>query len=125
MKKILNLLFLVFISSNSFAISFNNENICKASISSIFYKSPSIIKSIKSGNIYYLSYIRASDNLKWSFKCKVVGNNVVWGNKSGRWRNHKLDSKVTYKEENGTLKIIERYSDGSKTIKKFTLKDLK
>lgn len=98
---------------------FNDADICKSAIGTMFYKDPSIINSKKEGGVYKISYVRKADNSSWVYKCKIDNGQVNWGSYNGRWRNHKLDSVVTYTVNNGVLTIKDQYTDGSATVKKY------
>lgn len=102
---------------------FNDTDICKSAIGAIFHKDPSIINSKKEGGLYKISYTRKVDNSSWVYKCKIDNDQVNWGNYDGRWRNHKLDSVVTYTVNNGVLTIKDQYTDGSATVKKYMKKN--
>lgn len=92
------------------------ENICKKCISEITGRDINIMNIDKfvdniDNPIIYLSYVRKSDNTKWSYKCKIVGNRVIWGNSNGRWRDSEYygDSKITYSIDNGKIIIKETW----------------
>lgn len=98
----------------------SNAQICKAGIAAIMGRSPSIIKvKNPSSPEIFLSYKRPDDGTIWSFKCKIQGNRIMWGNSDGRWRTHELDEVVTYNVQGGTVTVHEKYSDGSVITKKF------
>lgn len=105
--------------------SIQHHQICKAGIATIMGRDPSIITpSNISGPIIGLSYIRNNDGTKWSYKCKVAGNTIIWGNSDGRWREDPLDGVVTYKVVGDSVVVSERHTDGSETVKEFGLKSL-
>ena len=56
-----------------------------------------------SGETIYLSYIRQVDNTKW--KCKLSGNQIIWGVYTGRWRTHAMDSQVSYKIKGKSIMV--------------------
>lgn len=101
--------------------AFSNPEICKAGVSQVMGRNPSIVK-IDSvlGNITHLSYFSPNDGSQWKFKCRVDGNQVLWGNLDGRWRTHSKDSRVTFAIHSGTLTVREIYSDGSVATKSFS-----
>lgn len=76
------------------------------------------------GPIIGISYIRKNDGTKWSYKCKVNGNKIVWGNSDGRWRESSEDSVITYKLMGNSIVVSETYSDGSKTTKSYKIEAL-
>lgn len=71
------------------------------------------------GPIIGVSYIRKNDGTKWSYKCKIDGNKIVWGNSDGRWRESSEDSVITYKLTGNSIVVSETYSDGSKNTKNY------
>lgn len=111
---------------------FADGDICRAAVGVIMGRDPKIIKitKVKDG-IYYLSYLRPSDRTKWSLRCKIEGNQVIWASdesgRPGRWRTHPADEKISFEViQNGNfLKIKQQFSDGSFTSKDFTRSDLK
>lgn len=104
---------------------FTNEQICKATIATVMSKDPSIINIDKvSGKVISLSYIRNADSSKWAYRCKTEGSKAIWASDTGRWRTHALDSKITFSANGNTLKVTEKYNDGSATKKSFSSKQL-
>lgn len=101
----------------SIARTIAQEDICKASIATIMGRDVSIINIdvIKDDSVY-LSYVRSNDGTQWSYKCKVDGNKVIWGNADGRWRTDEL---VTYTVSSNIVTI----TDGTtSTTKSFSFK---
>lgn len=104
---------------------FSKKQICKAAISTVMGRNPSVMSIDRvSGNIIYVSYVRADDGSHWSYRCKLNGSRVVWSSKTGRWRNSQFDSKITFSVNGKTLSITESYSDGSATHKSFKFQQL-
>jgi hypothetical protein len=132
--------------SNAFAANnykISSKEICKAAIATINFKHPREISIEKvDNNIVYLSYIRSSDETKWSTMCKIENNRVVWASifnsnraydilyrktnntSTGRWRNNKEDPEITFTAINNLVDIRETYGDGSSTIKSFDINQL-
>lgn len=67
-------------------------------------------------------YIFKSQNGK--LRCKIDGRRMVWGNYNGRWRDHPLDSKITYEVGSATIRITEKHHDGSAHSTEHSRKDL-
>ncbi len=112
------------ITANAVA-EFDISKICKATISTVMGKAPSIMKIDKIvGGVIYLSYIRQSDRTTWAYRCQIDGAKAIWATDTGRWRTHAMDSKITFIARGGSLKITEKYSDGSSTKKTFTSNQL-
>ncbi|CAH9061992.1 hypothetical protein PSECIP111951_02602 [Pseudoalteromonas holothuriae] len=102
-----------------------DTQVCKATIATVMGRDPSIIKLQKQQNsVIYVSYIRKSDSSKWTYRCKLKGNKVIWASEKGRWREHSLDSKIVYSIHDNTLKISEQHTDGSTTKKSFKISKL-
>ena len=101
--------------------NFTYEDIAKYTISSLMGQSPKIMNVTKDKEIYYVSYIRKSDNQKFSYKVKFENNKIIWGNFDGRWRNHKYDEDIRFSENENDAKIniIQVYSDGSRNVQEF------
>lgn len=104
----------------------SNVKICKATIAALMGRDPSIIKLDKiSGEIIYLSYIRSDDQTKWSTKCRLDGNKVIWATDTGRWRIDPMDSKITFSVVKNTIYIEEKFDDSSSIKKSFNSSKIK
>lgn len=79
--------------------TFTYEDIARYTMASIMGQQPKIITATKKGDLYYVSYIRKSDNIKFDYKIKFEGNKILWSNIDGRWRNSQYDEKVTFIEK--------------------------
>ncbi|TDO69955.1 hypothetical protein EV143_11227 [Flavobacterium chryseum] len=99
--------------------TFTYEEIAKYTMASIMGQSPKIIKVIKNGNLYYVSYTRKSDNKKFDYKIKFTGNKIIWANIDGRWRDSEYDEKISFRENNQILYIIQSFEDGSEDIEEY------
>ena len=104
---------------------FTEQQICKAVISSIMGREPSIIRidSVQE-NTSYLSYNRPSDDSHWKYRCTLKGNKAIWATDTGRWHTHQDDSVITFSVIVDELNIFEKYSDGSSDVDKYTLDQL-
>ena len=123
---------LSFIGSNDFpsikddlsiarAESFSEADMCRATNSVLFNRPVSIIKVKPSyGKEYILSYVRPADGILWDYKCRVEGDQVLWGSPSGRWRNHASDEKVKVDVSRGKLEVQVTYPDGSSQARSFS-----
>lgn len=107
---------------------FSAQQICKAAVSVIMGRSPSIMKASTVGSEVKVSYVRSDDGSTWKFKCKLEGSRVMWGSDPGRWRTHPDDERVYYSVSgagaSARLTIEERYGDGSASRESFTPKQL-
>ncbi len=114
------------ISAFASEVKFSKEQISKAGIATVMSKDPGIIKIDKvSKDIVYLSYLRPSDGKHWAYRCKVEGNRIIWASDTGRWRDHKEDSVLTYTIDGDKITIVDRFSDGSASTEIYTHKQLK
>jgi hypothetical protein len=115
-------------ASSTAAGAFSTQQSCKAAVSVIMGRSPSIMKASTAGDEVKISYVRSDDGSTWKFKCRLEGSRVMWGSDPGRWRTHPDDERVYY-SVSGTgasarLTIEEKYGDGSATKKSFTWEQL-
>jgi len=108
--------------TNENALSgFKQEDICRATISFLMSQPVNSIEATSVGDKVQLQYIRSSDQSVWQQKCYVRGSEVVWGAKDGRWRNSEFDPKISAEiTGNGSLRVIEVYSDGSSRSETFS-----
>ncbi|GGX76882.1 hypothetical protein GCM10007160_00030 [Litchfieldella qijiaojingensis] len=100
-----------------------NSSLCKAGIATIMGRNPRIMNAQSAGEITYISYTRDDGN-SYTYKCKIEGNRIHWGNKVGRWRVHSADSKVFYQVAQGKVHVEDRFSDGSSSNKSFSFAEL-
>ena len=92
------------------------NEICRAAIGVLMQHDPSTIKTDKfDQGISYLSYVRPDDGTLWTYRCKVLGNQVNWASDVGRWRTDMLDEQLTYEldQDRQNLKIKLTFTDGS------------
>ena len=116
---------LCLLAGNANSFEFKKAHICKAGLASLFYQKTQIITvDREEGEVLFLSYIRPSDGSKWSYKCKVEGNRIIWGASDGRWRVDPADSLITYTTQNNSIKIVRKHSDGSTSVKQYTASEL-
>lgn len=98
----------------SSARTISQEDICKASIATIMGRDPSIMKiDTIQGDVVYLSYIRSNDETRWSYKCKLDGSKVIWGNAEGRWRTEEL---VTFTVSGDTVTITDKTTSSTESF---------
>jgi hypothetical protein len=108
------------VNAESLKASLPQSAICKATIAALMGRNPSImqVESEHTGAVY-ITYKRPDDGTRWKTKCKVVGNQVHWGNSDGRWRDLPEDGKVTYSFDGNVIKVNEHFTDGSVSTKAF------
>lgn len=84
-------------------------------------RDPGIIKIEKeTGNDIYLSYERSGDRERFAYKCRILGDRIIWGSDTGRWRTYPTDSKVSFNVDGETLSIQDRFRDGTAISKSFS-----
>jgi hypothetical protein len=104
---------------------FTDTQICKAGIATVMGREPKIMTIDRvQTEVIYLSYIRQDDQSKWVFKCKLDGNQIVWGNDDGRWRDNAADSAVRFYVSGKVISIAETFGDGSVTRNSFGIEGL-
>jgi hypothetical protein len=97
------------------------EEIAKYAISSIMNQPLEIIEVKELLGIgFHVFYVRKSDKKRFDYKIRISGQNIIWGNLDGRWRDTKYDEKIKYLIEGDKLRIIQVFEDGSETVKVFS-----
>lgn len=117
-------------SSNTAGSPFGYAQICRAAISTVMGRPSASIGAEARGDTIFLSYVRADDGSVWEYRCRVEGSRILWASEpGGRWRDHPMDEKVTYRvtQESGVsiLRISETYPGGTSSEKSFKVGDLK
>jgi hypothetical protein len=120
---------LIIFPTNVLCQDISKELICKAAIATINGRDFKSVKVYKvNDDLIRLSYVRPSDGSKFNYQCKIEGDRVMWAmifpEGPGRWRDNPLDGKIYFKYINNgkTIRITEKYSDGSETVKEFPVK---
>jgi hypothetical protein len=104
---------------------FTPTQICKAGIALVMGRDPATMKIERvQKKVVFLSYFRAGDRKRWTYKCKLEGRRILWGADAGRWRTHPADSVVTFDDATTWLTVVERFGDGSSARKTFTVQQL-
>lgn len=104
---------------------FSVQQICIGAIATAMGRESSIINiDSTEGKITYLSYQRKGDGQRWTYRCKLEGDKVIWASDKGRWRIGPYDSEITFFVKGETVTITELYSDGSKTSNKYHITEL-
>lgn len=99
--------------------NFTKEDVARFAIASVMQKPSKSMKVRVKDELYYVSYVRKSDNQKFDCKIKITGNKIIWATIDGRWRDQMEDERISFEENGKKLKIIQTYSDGSTEIKEF------
>jgi len=105
---------------------FTDKEICRAGIAVTAGKPLSIVKPAgASEDFYRFTYVREKDQTRWSFRCKVEGDRVVWATSNGPWRTRDSDWPIYwYVDDSGNvLNVLEDYLDGSGNKETFRKSD--
>jgi hypothetical protein len=104
---------------------FTESQICRATVAAVMGRDPAIVKVERTDNgVVRLYYFRPDDGKRWDYRCKVEGQKVVWATAEGRWRTHSQDETIQFVSTGEVLTIEQRFTDGSKSTKAFTAKQL-
>lgn len=95
---------------------------CKQTIALLFGRKKSIMKArIIEPNLIRVEYLRPDDGKRWKNECAFEGNKIIWrgvdifkpNGGPGRWRTDALDENVTWRNEDGKIKVKVTYTDGT------------
>ncbi|SHE67721.1 hypothetical protein SAMN04487965_0413 [Microbulbifer donghaiensis] len=101
-------------SSNAITPPFTKAHVCKAGFAAVNAVSPKLIRLDKvDGDVAHLTYIRQRDNTRWTGKCNISGNKIIWSFNGGRMRVHPSDSKVTFETTANIVTVYTKESNGS------------
>ncbi|WP_455233073.1 hypothetical protein [Geopseudomonas aromaticivorans] len=109
------------------AAEYSTADLCKAAIAVEMGRDAKSMKTETAGDTPEISYIRKDDGKKFSYRCMLDGNRIVWRTyfpeegQWGRWRNGEYDATVTYSVINGALQV--ESNQASKTYTSFTQAD--
>jgi hypothetical protein len=104
---------------------FSVAQICKAGIGLVMGRDPLTMDARELTGLVTLSYVRSDDGTRWSYRCRLDGDRIIWASDTGRWRTHPLDGVLQYTvSEHGSLLITESYSDGSSRSRTFSTSGL-
>ena len=101
---------------------FGRQAICRTAIASIMDRDPKAVQITRTSDaVLLLTFVRPIDNFVWTYRCRIDGNRIVWGNEPGRWRDGPRDDKVFFEVvgAGAQLRIIEKHVDGSTTNQLF------
>lgn len=112
-------------TATAYAYEFTNADLCKAAVATDMAREANIMKTREAGDIPVITYTR-DDGESFTYRCKVVGNKVVWSGfidgQWGRWRDSADygDSTITFEVVNDTLKV---HNDSTGTDTSFNATD--
>ncbi len=95
--------------------------VCRAAIAEIMGRDIAIMEATKvaveNKQIMQISYVRPSDNTRWTQHCYLEGDDVIWAGVEngvvGRWRNHPNDESIKFKLSGDKVTISQIFGDGS------------
>lgn len=116
--------------ANAQAEGFSKDQICKAAISMEMFQDVGIMKTVKSGDIPEIQYIRKDDGEKFIYRCNFSGDRVIWSTYFddpvskgwGRWRDDEYDAVLTYKVDGAVLSVHSTEINATKTFAKEAFK---
>jgi len=97
--------------------NYTYNEIAKYAIATLMFQHPENLTVKNEGEIYIVSYFK--DSQQYNCKIKFNQDQIIWGVADGRWREHPMDEKLSYKEVGNELQIIQHFTDGSNSIKEF------
>lgn len=102
------------------------EAVCKAAIAAIMGRDPATIKATRGvDGVVETSYVRPGDGTRWSQRCRLEGDKVVWASDTGRWRDSPADEVITFSVgPDRSVTIKQTYQDGSASEETFPAKKL-
>ena len=110
---------LLLVSNTLFGASsdaYTHLQVCKAALSSVMGVDHKMIHTEKRNDgIVYMYYRIEGESDRYDYKCRLVGNRVIWGSAKGRWRTKKGDAVVSFSVNNGHVMITERFNDEPKS----------
>lgn len=94
--------------------------VCRASVAAILgLPLDAVVLDTEKDGVITVAHTRKGDGRLVRNKCRIAGSSVTWGSEPGRWRDHQLDEKVSFRTEGATLVIQQRFPDGSTLDKRF------
>lgn len=91
------------------------------------------VAKTKTAGVFTVSYIRPSDNQRFSFDCKLSDDNVIWkesGQSSNRWQGtgnveFNVEFNVVFMVRDDELTVKELHTDSDDVTYKFGMKDFR
>ena len=87
------------------------------------------VAKTKTAGVFTVSYMRPSDNQRFSFNCKLSDDNVIWtesGQSSNRWRGtSNVEFNVVFMVRYDELTVKELHADSDDVTYKFRMKDFR
>jgi hypothetical protein len=102
--------------------AFDTRAICRTAIASITGRDLKLFQAANAPDgVIALTYARPFDNFIWAYHCRLEGNQVIWADEPGRWRQDASDDKIFFEVmgAGAQLRIIKNPVNGPATQELF------
>ena len=109
-------------SSASAEPAFDTKAICRTAIAAITGRDLKRFQAADAPDgVIALTYARPFDNFVWAYHCRLEGNQVIWADEPGRWRQEAKDDKIFFEivGDGAQLRIIKNPVKGPATQEVF------
>lgn len=110
-RMIVSAMLLAACAAQAQAAEFGTADLCKAAIAVEMGRDAKSMKTKTAGDTPEIFYVRDADGQKFSYRCKLDGDRIVWrtflndDGQWGRWRDGEYDAMVTYSVKGDTLHV--------------------
>ena len=101
---------------------FDTKAICRTAIAAITGRDLKLFQAADAPDgVIALTYARPFDNFVWAYHCRLEGNQVIWADEPGRWRQEAKDDKIFFEivGDGAQLRIIKNPVKGPATQEVF------
>jgi hypothetical protein len=102
--------------------AFDARAICRTAIAAITGRDLKLFQAADTPDgVVALTYARPFDNFVWAYHCRLEGNQVIWADEPGRWRQEAKDDKIFFEVvgAGAQLRIIKNPVNGPATQELF------
>jgi hypothetical protein len=102
--------------------AFDARAICRTAIAAITGRDLKLFQATDAPDgVVALTYARPFDNFVWAYHCRLEGNQVIWADEPGRWRQEAKDDKIFFEVvgAGAQLRIIRTPANGPATQELF------
>ena len=102
--------------------AFDARAICRTAIAAITGRDLKLFQATDAPDgVVALTYARPFDNFVWAYHCRLDGNQVIWADEPGRWREEARDDKIYFEivGAGAQLRIIKNPVNGPATQELF------
>jgi len=105
--------------------AFDARAICRTAIAAITGRDVKLFQATVAPDgpdgVIALTYARPFDNFVWAYHCRLEGNQVIWADEPGRWRQEAKDDKIFFEVvgAGAQLRIIKNPVKGPATQEVF------